>query len=196
MDRDQIVALALSFDGLRAPSPAYVELLMPAAVETDANRAAARLATPVRLPSGAMLRPWSSCGLFARALWRLAGCSHPILARPYRVQHAVSDVIDIARDLGALHTPDEPLEPGPGDVVIVGAAGHEHVLVATSVVPRFGEGHADVESIDGGQGLYSCGIARRTRTWENWATAWQDVNDLGLRRPVRWWAETAKVCGW
>lgn len=195
MDRDQIVALALSFDGLAAPSPAYVELLMPAAVETPANRAAARLPAPVRLRGGAMLRPWSSCGLFARAVWRLAGCAHPILARPYRVGHAVSDVIEIARDAGAWHEPDEPLEPGPGDVVVVGDPGHEHVLVVASVAPRFGEGSADVESIDGGQGLHGCGIARRTRFWPSWATDWRDVNDLGCDRPVRGWADSMRVVG-
>lgn len=193
MDRDQIVALALSFDGLRAPDPRYVELLMPAAIETDANRAAARLSAPVRLQSGATLRPWSSCGLFARSLWRLAGCAHPILAAPYRIGRAVSDVIEIARDAGAWHEPDEPVEPEAGDVVIVGDPGHEHVLVVTSVTPRFGEGAADATSIDGGQGAYGCAIARRTRFWPAWASAWRDINDLGIDRPVRGWAETMRV---
>ena len=195
MDRDQIVALALSFDGLAAPHPRYVELLMPAAIETDANRAAARLSAPVRLQSGAVLRPWSSCALLVRAVWRLAGCAHPILAAPYRIGRAVSDVIEIARDAGAWHEPDEPLEPGPGDVVIVGDPGHEHVLIATSVVPRFGEGSADVESIDGGQGPYGCAIARRTRFWPAWSDRWRDINDLGIDRPVRGWADTMRVCG-
>ncbi len=194
MDRDSFVALALSFDGLRAPEPAYVELLMPARVETPANLAAARLAAPYSA-GGHTIRPWSSCALFVRSLWRLAGCDHPILAQPYRTGHAVSDVIEIARDAGAWHEPDEPVQPEPGDVVLVGDPGHEHVLVVTSVTPRFGEGSADVESIDGGQGPNACAIARRTRTWPAWATAWRDVNDLGSDRPVRGWAETGKVCG-
>ena len=194
MDRDQIVALALSFDGLAAPHPRYVELLMPAAIETPANRSAARLAAPYTA-GGRLIRPWSSCGLFARAVWRLAGCAHPILAAPYRIGRAVSDVIEIARDAGAWHEPDEPLEPGPGDVVIVGDPGHEHVLIATSVVPRFGEGSADVESIDGGQGPYGCAIARRTRFWPAWSDRWRDINDLGIDRPVRGWADTMRVCG-
>lgn len=194
MDRDSFVALALSFDGLAAPHPRYVELLMPAAIETPANRAAARLAAPYSA-SGHVVRPWSSCALFARALWRLAGSAHPILATPYRVGHAVSDVIEVATDAGAWHEPDEPVQPDAGDVVLVGDPGHEHVLVVTSVAPRFGEGSADVESIDGGQGPYSCAIARRTRHWPAWATAWRDVNDLGSDRPVRGWAETGRVCG-
>ena len=91
-----------------APSPAYVELLMPASIETPANRAAARLAAPYSA-GGHTIRPWSSCALFARALWRLAGSAHPILAAPYRVGHAVSDVIEIARDRAAWHEPDEPV---------------------------------------------------------------------------------------
>ena len=174
--RDDVVSLALSCDGWRWPDLRYVEFLMPAAIESAATRAA--------------LANMSSCALFVRALWRHLGCAHPILAAPYRVGHAVSDVIQIARDAGAWHGTEGT--PGLGDVVLVGKEGHEHVYVVTGLDATHGDG-MHVESVDGGQGLHGAAIERRTRLWPTWADRWRDVNDLGSDRPVRGWAESLRV---
>lgn len=169
-----------TLDGLRYPDPRYITLLMPAPLEPAANRAA--------------LAGQSSCALLARAIWRELGCAHPILAAPYRIGHAVSDVVQIALDAGAWHEPEDDGYPGPGDVLLVGDPGHEHVAIVRTVDLIHGDG-IRVESIDGGQGMRGAGIERRTRLWPSWATSWRDVNDLGLDRPVRGWAETARVVG-
>lgn len=178
MTRDDVVSLASSFVGLRWPDPSYVELLMPRALEPQANRAALVLQ--------------SSCALLVRALWRQLGCAHPILASPYRVGHAVSDVVAIASAAHAWHGTDGT--PGPGDVVLVGEVGHEHVYVVTSLEATHGDG-MHVCSVDGGQGPHSTAIEARRRVWPSWSSSWRDVNDIGSDRPVRGWAETMRIVG-
>ena len=182
--------------GLHAPQPAYVDLLMPRELEPDANRAAARLAEPVPLPDGKLLKPWSSCALLVRSVWRLLGCEHPILRAPYRNQHAVSDVIEIAQAAGAWHDADDGdrIEPGRFAAVLVGEVGHEHFYLVRTLDALHGDGMR-VTSIDGGQGSNSCAIAARTRLWPSWSDRWRDVNDLNVNRPVRGWADTALAVG-
>ena len=183
-----------TLNGLHAPDPRDVDLLMPREVETDANRAAARLAAPVTLPSGVVLKPCSSCALLVRAVWRLLGCAHPSLAAPSRSGHAVSDVIEIAQAAGAWHELDDGATPGPFAAVLVGEVGHEHFYLVRTLDPTHGDGMR-VASTDGGQGPHSCAIEARTRTWPSWSDRWRDLNDLGCDRPVRGWADTAKVLG-
>lgn len=195
MDRDQIVALALSLDGLAAPDPRYVDLLMPAAIEPSANRAEARRETPLTLPGGRVVQPWSSCALLVRAMWRECGCAHPILLRPYRSGRAMADLVEIARDAGALRDPRDPGQPAAGDAVIVGDATHLHAYLVTAV-----RDHAPgyrVDSIDGGQ-RGGTAIAARTRSWPGWSREWVDVVDAGagapgLARPVYRWVDAGAL---
>ena len=63
----------------------------------------------------------SGCALVVLALWRRAGCRHPLLDAPTRDRHAFGDVLDIARAAGALHGPERI--PQQGDVVMVGDLG-------------------------------------------------------------------------
>lgn len=184
MDRDQIVSLVTPLDGLRWPDHRYIDLLMPAEIESSATRQA--------------LAGQSSCALLARAVWRLAGCSHPILAAPYRIGRAVSDVVEIATDAGAWHEPGDGEMPGAGDVLLVGDPGHEHVAILVSVEATVGLGGWTVRSVDGGQGAHGAGIAARTRTWPGWSTRWLDVVDPTpwaptMTRPVRGWADSMRV---
>jgi hypothetical protein len=189
---DTIDAYLDTLVGLHAPDERYVELLMPAAIEPPENRAAARQAAPITLHDGTVVRPWSSCALLVRAVWRLLGVQHPILAAPYRSGHAVSDVETIARDLGAWHEPDDPTTPTPLAAVLVGDVGHEHVYLARTLDPLHGAG-MHVTSLDGGQGPNGCAIETRARLWPSWSDRWRDVNDLGLGRPVRGWADTGRM---
>lgn len=186
MTPDDVVDLVTPLAGLRWPDWRYQDLLMPADLEPAANRLA--------------LAGQSSCALLARAAWRLLGCAHPILTRPYRVGRAVSDVVEIARDAGAWHDATDPGRPEVGDVVLVGEDGHEHVYLVTALYGLPGEGWR-VHSVDGGQGYRGAGILARTRTWPSWADRWWDVVDPeplapALTRPVRGWAETARVVGY
>lgn len=102
----------------------------------------------------------SGCALVVRGLWRLSGLDHPILAMPYRIGHAVSDVIEIARTFGAWHpAPLGSRRPEVGDVVVIG--GPEHVLTVTAVDGDW------YTSVDGGQrdDKGQQAIAARVRRW-------------------------------
>lgn len=176
--RDDVVAFVAPLAGLRWPSPQYIELLMPAAIEPEANRQA--------------LSGQSSCALLARAVWRELGCAHPLLRQPYRIGHAVGDVVQVATDLGAWHAPGDGETPSPGDVLLVGDVGHEHVAVLTALDATHGDG-MHVASVDGGQGPHGAGIEARARVWPSWSSSWRDVTDLGADRPVRGWADSSRV---
>lgn len=88
----------------------------------------------------------SGCALVVRGIWRRAGLQHPILAAPYRIGEAISDVVRIARDAGAWVTGGDRA-PLPGDVVLVGAPSHEHVYTIVEARPDVGT----YVSVDGGQ---------------------------------------------
>jgi hypothetical protein len=143
--RAQFVALALSVEGLGAAAAtrvAYLDLLACSPDETPAMREA--------------MAEMSSCALTIRGLWWRASCRHAILAAPYVVGHAVSDLITIAHDYGALRP--RTYAPRPGDVVYIDNPGHVLTVIAVD--------GATVTSIDGGQrdaAHLEC-ITRRTRT--------------------------------
>lgn len=114
----------------------------------------------------AMAKTMSSCALFALAVLRLMGVEHPALSAPYasRLGKAVSDVLAVAADLGALRKPGPDAMPAAGDPVLIGQNGAprawvrgtgagEHVLVTTGI-----DGDI-IDSVDGGQP----GLERRSR---------------------------------
>lgn len=129
-----MVERALAVVGLGAAAPApYLDLIAPCRSDR-ANEA---------LCSG--LLQMSGCALVVRGLWVRAGILPPVLTQPYRVGRAVADVVQVAREAGALRHATEALKPG--HVVIV--SGPEHVLTVTQLVPA--GARTLVRSVDGGQ---------------------------------------------
>lgn len=130
--RDQFVALALSVEGLgAAPATlqAYCDLLATSLEDFGDPRARSEEAV------------MSGCALVVRGLWWRAGVRHKILIAPYRIEHAVEDVIQIARDYGALHGPERI--PQRGDVVVITNPVHMITSIALT--------GSTLTSIDGGQ---------------------------------------------
>lgn len=110
----------------------------------------------------------SGCALVVRGLWHLLGVKHPILEAGYRLQHAVSDLEQIARERGAWRAAaDGTPPPKPGDVVLL-AKGQplEHVYTVTGI-RRLNDGTFELCSIDGGQRAANRleRIAAFERTW-------------------------------
>lgn len=141
--RARIIGHLRPLAGLRDPSPDYRDAI----IASDRDRS-----DPVRRGQlGAM----SSCALLVRATWAACGVRHPILEAPYRTGRAMSDVVQIGREAGALL----PLtaRPRPGDAVVV--TGGEHALTVTAW-----EGDT-LHSIDGGQGPGGRAILSRDRPW-------------------------------
>jgi len=135
--RSTLVAFAAALDGFSAsPSDpvgraAYLGLIAPGE-------------SPSRADGMAQM---SGCALVARAVLR-AFIQHPLLDTPYVTGHAVSDVVAIAREAGALRGPERM--PEPGDLVVVGGGtdggGPEHVWIALAPA-----GDGRIDGIDGGQ---------------------------------------------
>jgi hypothetical protein len=159
--RERIAALAEAYAnvGVTKTRDAYLALVAPNDSRTD------YFAHPKT----------SGCALVVRGLWRLAGLEHPTLVAPYRIGHAIVDVVDIAKESRAWHAGTER-KPELGDVVLVGAPSHEHVHTVVKV-----DGDA-IESIDGGQldGFGQQVITRKSRRW----VAGNDVLDGGFARPI------------
>jgi hypothetical protein len=106
----------------------------------------------------------SSCGLYARGVMRLAGVDHPILKAPYRVEHAVSDILEIAASKDAwveAHGPTGP-HPREGDLFLIRTPGKndDHVEIITAVK---GEWH--FETAAGGQGAGGTESGLFERQW-------------------------------
>ncbi len=140
--REDIVAFSRALAGLSA-DPAD-ELTRRVYLDTIAPRE-----TPARAAEMAQM---SGCALTCRAILRRF-IRHPILEKPYRDRRAVSDLLQIAKDAGALL----PLhEVARGDMFIVGGAesdgGPEHAWTALSVVANpYPDGGLLLDGLDGGQ---------------------------------------------
>jgi hypothetical protein len=110
----------------------------------------------------------SGCALVVRGLWRLAGLQHERLVKPYRVGHAIDDVVSIANEYDAwvLGWRRQGKLPQMGDAVIVGAAGREHAYTVVEVETPAGC-LCELTTVDGGQrdaaGNETIGL--RHRTW-------------------------------
>jgi hypothetical protein len=131
--RKLFVETAVSTCGLSnalASREAYLDLIATSA----ADRANARRC--------AELGEMSGCALVVRGIWGRVGIVHEILSSPYRGEHAVTDLEEIAKSVGALHGPDHEL--APGNVVIIDGPVHALTVVAT-------KGENIICSIDGGQ---------------------------------------------
>jgi hypothetical protein len=79
---------------------------------------------------------------------------HAILEAPYRDRRAVSDLVQIAKDAGALLPLSAP--PQPGDMLIVGGGedggGDEHAWTALSCMANpYPDGGLLLDGLDGGQ---------------------------------------------
>ncbi len=73
----------------------------------------------------------SACGIFAASFLRFLGLTDPELMKPYQKQigMAVSNVVTIGRRHNALVSKSDLLAyPNPGDIVVIGTNGNEHVL--------------------------------------------------------------------
>lgn len=102
----------------------------------------------------------SGCARAFMGLLEQEGVQHPLLANRYVTGHAVSDCIQIAKDLGAWRAPDHSIQPGDGVVIKVPSG--EHVLTAEAW-----KAHNVLVSVDGGQrdGQRFEAILRRERSY-------------------------------
>jgi hypothetical protein len=101
---------------------------------------------------------------------------HAILEAPYRDRRAVSDLVQIAEDAGALL----PLSatPEPGDMLIVGGGedggGEEHAWTALSCIENpYPDGGLLLDGLDGGQrtedaGRHQCIEVRAHELRDGW----------------------------
>lgn len=127
--RQNAVEVALASVGLHNPDEAYLDLIAPN--ETKFRRA----------EMGKMY----SCALTVLGIWRRIGVTHPLLSSPYVNTKAISNVLQVAHDYGAILDPKTPLEPGMA--VLLDEYGSEsHVYTVVDV----NEG-GSVTSVDGGQ---------------------------------------------
>lgn len=102
----------------------------------------------------------STCALFARGVWRLAGVESGILTSKYQVGQAVADVVAIAKAHNAWHP--TPSELNKGDVVLITSP--EHVIVCISDPRSTGPASFDIDTCEGGQAPNSSYVRRFTRS--------------------------------
>jgi hypothetical protein len=176
--RHELVAFAAALDGCSA-NPAdpvdrarYLDLIAP----YETSERAAEMAN------------MSGCALVARGILRALGVKHPLLDAPYVTGHAMVDLVQIARDAGALHGPD--YAPEPGDFVIVGGGadggGPEHVWMCLP----------DGQGVDGGQRdaeHYQCVRIRKHDVDDGWDAAHDDGVRGFARRKVRFVIDCEQV---
>ena len=155
---DDVVAFAHSLAGLTA-DPARPEC------RTRYLDVIARGETFERAADMATL---SGCALTMRGVLR-EFITHPFLDSPYVTGHAMSDLVQIAHEAGAVRP---RLDPQLGDVVIIGGGtdggGPEHTFMVTSINvdpdPRTpAEAREVLTVIEGGQrdaGRFACIIQR------------------------------------
>lgn len=122
---------------------------------------------------------------------------HAILQEPYRDQRAVSDLVQIAKDAGALL----PLSatPQPGDMLIVGGGeedgGPEHAWTALSCIENpYPDGGLLLDGLDGGQrtedaGRHQCIQLRAHELRDGW-----DITPTGRKR-VRYVIDVMAIVG-
>lgn len=169
--RDRIVELARSYAGVSVSSDRYryLDLVGPKGIEGAAREAF--FASPRT----------SGCGLTIRGLWRKMGLDHPRLMKPYVMGMGIADLVAIAREFDAW-IPNFKMgdrRPLPGDAILVGGSGQEHVATITEV---FADDY--FESCDGGQvdQLGNQCIALRHRRWRKVGTNVLDTAE-GLYGP-------------
>jgi hypothetical protein len=103
MTRDDIVQSVRGFVGL--------------SIHHDPNGELARL---VDFPGGAPpeqeVQIKTNCAMFACGMLRWLGCTHPLLQHEYVNGMAMTWLIEIARDMNALHLPGDRTRPLRGDI--------------------------------------------------------------------------------
>lgn len=179
--RARLCALAASFEGV--------------GMGTDPNRYLALIMGPADGPERReYFATRSGCGLVARGLLRLAGCSSAILAAPYRDGHAIADLQEIAEAAGgwvpAFQRGDRL--PKAGDVVILASATGGHAYTLVSGGGLLGEA---LESIDGGQkdGLGQQKIGRCQRQLSMEGGVLVDRDRFGNARSVHGWLDVDRL---
>src|SRR5262249_19243385 len=120
---------------------AYGDIVAPG--ETAAMRAALLAKTPQN----------PSCGLLVRTAWPMPGATDergPLLDPPYLPGTVMENLVKFAQKHGALTQPKpgDDIAPQPGDVLLIRAGNHQHVLTVYGV----GEDGVTITSVDGGQG--------------------------------------------
>lgn len=105
----------------------------------------------------------STCALFARGVWRIAGVESGILTAKYRIGHAVSDVVEIAKAHNAWRPyPTQFLQKG--DVILVTAP--EHIAVCVSDPREMSPTSFEIDTVEGGQAPNSSYVRRFSRGLE------------------------------
>ena len=124
----------------------------------------------------------SGCALVVRGLWGRLGVVHPILSAPYRIGHAISDLIVIANERGAWRDTGDGSRPKPGDAVLVSKDKPDvHVYTVTGVRLRE-DGDIDLCSVDGGQR-----DAQRAETIKAFNRRWHLESN-----PKGWWDQATE----
>jgi hypothetical protein len=137
--RADVVRLARLLDGLSAS-------------ETDPDvraRYLALVAPGEEAQKAAEMARMSGCALVARGILREV-LEHELLERTYRIGHAMSDLVEIARRAGGFYDYADRI-PEPGDLVIVGEGAAEHVWIAVELLGDDGRDCLDFDGLDGGQ---------------------------------------------
>jgi hypothetical protein len=176
--RDRICEIARKYAGTGAShEPDKYKELLAGDVETPAMAAA-------------MLK-MSTCGLFARGVWRQAGVDAAVLNRSYVPGRAVSDLFVVAYSKDAWVKASTDKAPKPGDVFIIynadsGADAHVGIVV-TANAPN-ADGSLVLGTCEGGQGNYGADSGAFIRSW----VVKNGAFFMGTRR-VRGWVDADKL---
>ncbi len=145
-----------------------------------------------------MAKVMSGCALTWRGVAVAEGSTEPEFLAPYatRIGLAVSDILRVAMRRGAWVKAANGALPLPGDAVLIGANGLEHILTPTHL-EEVRPGVWRLDSYDGGQvNLKGQCILARTRwlQWEN-GTLWTYDDEVCTKRGrhVVGWADLEKM---
>ncbi len=135
----------------------------------------------------------STCGLVMRAILRAAGFKDPRLFAPYRIGMAISDLIAMAKEVGAWIEPAAGVAPPrAGDLLFLDVdkpTGHVATITAFDPVAL------TLETVDGGavdaQGHQS--VAKRTRRWNQIGAIIIDTPNMGNQHRVTGWIDVDKL---
>jgi hypothetical protein len=133
--RDTVVQYAQSLAGLSAAQSTYL-------------RYVGIVAAGENLTTQASMAHMSGCGLTVAGIWRGSGYRGAALDAPYKVETAISRLIQIGQSAGGYVAYQSGALPSPGDMVYIGESPNEHVYTVISV-DKQGESVV-IQSIDGG----------------------------------------------
>jgi hypothetical protein len=93
----------------------------------------------------AMVNVHTNCGTFALGIWQRVGVPHELLARPYVNEMAISWIIQIAHEFGAVRYPKRDGKPKPGSLMhywyrVGKVTSHHHVEFLLSELDPHNQG--------------------------------------------------------